>query len=365
MVQTNAKAVAVGEAAAETVGVADEGAAIVTVGFLVSILRYVYVGTGIHVVGTQLHLVVKEVPVAVDTGVPGSGDAVAATEPAAESAAAAHHAASSHHAAHHVAHKVREAAVVGVVGTGDDAELGTFREAAHHEVALEAPVIHGLCAGGNVVASAGLQVSEDAVHHAALDAEVDDGLVVTVVNAGELGLLALFLHHLHFLDKLGGDVLGSQLRVVHEEGLAVNHDFVDGFSVGGDIAALVHFHAGKLLQEVFQHVVVGDLEGRGIVLHGVLLDDDGITHGADRCGVQHFLVQGHLDGAEVGIGLYLHHLLAGLVAQDFRLDGVLAGTYLFQDGLTLGVGEGVLGLPFFRGGRYRGKPYGLAVRCIL
>ena len=148
----------------------------------------------------------------------------------------------------------------------------------------------------------GHYVAEDAVHHALLHAEVNHGLVFTVVDAGEGCLLTLLLHHLHLLDELGGDVLGGQLRVVQEEGFAVYGDFGDGFTVGGDGTVLIHFHAGEFLQEVFQHIVVGNLEGRGVILHRIFLDDNGITNGTDGCSIQHFQVLFHLDDAQVGIG---------------------------------------------------------------
>ena len=365
MVQAHAETVTVGEAAAETVGIGNEGGFVVTVGFLIGILLHVHDGAVIHVVGTQLHLVVKQIPVAVHAGVPGSGETVAAAESAA--AHTAHHAHAAHHAAHHIAGQVRETPVVGVVAAGDEAKLCAFRELAHHEVALIAPVVGnvGLGRGGEVVTAAGRYVAENAVHHALLDTEVDDGFLVAVVDAGEFGLLALLLHHLYLLNHLGREVLGSQLRVVQEEGFAGNGDFGDGFTVDGDGTVFAHLYAGKLLQEVFQHVVVADLERRGIIFNGVFLDDDGIAHGAYGSGVQHLLVLFHLDDAQIGIGLEVNFFLIGLVAHEFGLEGVYAGTHFLNGGLAVRSGERVLGLSLGGGHGNGGETHGFAGGSIL
>ena len=152
------------------------------------------------------------------------------------------------------------------------------------------------------MAAAGGEVAKEAVHHAFLHTEVDDGLVVTVVNAGKLGLLALLLDDFHLFHQLGRNVLGGQLRVVQEESLATDCDLGDGFTVGGDGTILGHFDAGEFLQQVHQHVVIADLEGRGVIFNRIFLDDDGITHGTDGSSVQHFQVLLHLDDAQVGIG---------------------------------------------------------------
>ena len=213
--------------------------------------------------------------------------------------------------------------------------------------------------------AAGHGVSEHAVHHALADAEVYHRLVLSVVDAGEFGLLALLFHHLHFLDEFGGDVLGGQLGVVQEEGLSVDGNLGDGFTVGRDGAVFVHLHAGKLLQEVLQHVVVGDLEGGGIVLHRIFLDEDGIAHGAHRGGIQHLLVRLHLDDAQGRIGLELQFLLIRLVAHQLRLEGVSTGLDLFQHSLSVRAGEGILGLALGRRHGNRSKTHGLAVGGVL
>ena len=213
--------------------------------------------------------------------------------------------------------------------------------------------------------AAGHGVAKDAVHHALLDSEVDDRFLFTVVDAGEFRLLALFLDYLHLLHKLGRDVLGGQLGIVQEEGLAGDGDLGDGFTVGGDGAVLGDLDAGELLEKVHQHVVVADFKGRCVILHGVLLDDDGVAHCAHRCGVQHLAVQLHLDDAKVGVAFHVDGFLHGDVAHNLRLEGVFSVLHLIQRGSTRAVRKGVLdvALDWFQGNC--GKTYRFPCGCIL
>ena len=189
-----------------------------------------------------------------------------------------------------------------------------------------------------------------------LDGKVDDRLLLAVVDAGEFGLLALLVDDLDLLDELGGDVLGGQLGVVQEEGLAVDGYLGDGLAVGGDGAVLVHLHAGKLLEQVLQHVVVGGLERGGVEFNRVLLDDDGVADGGYARGVQRLLVNLHLDGAEVHLSLDLDLFFVGLVAEQLAFEDIRAGGDLVELRLPVGGAQDILirlGFAFLRQGNGR------------
>ena len=355
VLQAHAKAVAVREAVALAVRVRIQRAAVGQISLFIGVLGNIHDGTVIEVVATQGHLLVKQVPVTVDAAHPGGGDAIGAA-PVSAAAHTAHAATAAHHGVHHGAGEVVEPTVVGVVAIEDDADLAVLRKAAAHGRRLPAGCI-GTTGCGQVHAAAHHGIAKQAVHHAPFHGKVDDGFFFTVVNTRKLCLLALFLHHFHLFDEFGGDVLRSQLRVVQEEGFTGNGNLGDGFSVGGDGAVLGHLDAGKLLQEVHQHIVVANLKGRCIVLHRILLDDHGVTHGAHRGGIQHLLVLFQLDDTQVHIGLEFQGLLEGLVTHNFRLKGVLPRFHFFQQGMAVAVRQGVFGLSFFRGKRNGGKTY--------
>ena len=218
------------------------------------------------------------------------------------------------------------------------------------------------------MAGAGHHIAEQAVHHAFLYAQVDDELFVAVVYAGEFGLLRLLLHDLDLVDDLGGDVFRSELRVVQEEGLAINGYLVDCLAVGGNGTIFGDFDAGKLLEELLQHVVVGGLEGGGVVFDSVFLHHDGVADVGDPGGIQQLGVGVHLDDAEsnrVFLDLYLQ--APGLVAEKLGLEGVFSGGDLIDAGLALVVGQGVfvgtLGA-FLRKG-YGCEGHGLLRRGVL
>ena len=191
--------------------------------------------------------------------------------------------------------------------------------------------------------AAGHGVSKDSVHHAWTNGKVDDGFFLTVVDAGEFGLFALLFHHLHLLYKLCRDVLGCELRVVQEEGLAGDGNLGDRLAVAGDGAVLGNLDAGELLQKVHQHVVITYLEGRCIVFHRVLLYDDGIAHCRYGCRIEHFGVEFQFQGAKVQVLLYGDLLFGGDVAHNLGLEGVRSLLHLVYGACALSVCEGVLG----------------------
>ena len=338
------------------------GGSVRHVGFLIGILQGFSTGTAVHVVAGKLHFLVQQVVSAVDTAHPRGGDATAA-----KTAEAAHSTTASHHLAHHVAAHVGEAHASGaVVSVSDKTQLGLVRETAHHHISVETPVVQRIIVGRDIMTGTGRHIAEQAVHHALLDGKVDDGLVVAVIDAGEFGLFGLFLDDLHLLDHLRGQVLGCELRVVQEEGLAVNGDLGDGFAVRRNVAAVVHLDARELLQQVDEHVGVGRLERRCVILHRILLDDDRVARRGNGSGIQHLPVQFQFDGSEVSGTLFdLHIGRMGPVTHDFGLQGVFSGTHLLDGAFALMVGQGILGIALGGGQGYGGEAHRLAVGGIL
>ena len=171
------------------------------------------------VVTHGLHPVIEEVVAQVRAEHIGSGHTAAAA---------------ASHSAHHLPSEASEAHVVAVVDIAYDTVLGSVGEVAEEEVAVVAVLVIAHLIHREIVSYAGTDVAHQAVHHTLLDREVEHGLLLTVVNSGELGLVGLLPHHLHLVDDLGREVLGSQGRVIHEIGLSVDIYLGDGLSVGRD-----------------------------------------------------------------------------------------------------------------------------------
>ena len=351
-VGTGAGADAPGAGAGETIIIRVEGRAVflegLTGGFLLDI-AFVAVE---HRIAHDLGAVLPGIA-AVEAGHVGAGYTVAAPAAALATLAAAEAAAA--HPAHGGSRHIVEATVVGIVGVADEGQLLAFGEIGHHRGRLVARVVDG--AGAlQVVTAAAHHVAEPTVHHAFLDAQVEDRLFFTVVDAGEFGLLGLFLHHADLLDDVGGQVLAGDRRIVEEELLAVDLDLADGLAVGGDGTVGGNFHARKPLEQVFQHVVVGRLDQRHIVLDRIFLDDDRIADIGHSSPFQEIGLHVHLLGAQIRILVDVDGLLVIVVAHQDGGHLVLAGRNALDLGISVTVALGIfeyVGLARRRNGNSR------------
>ena len=367
MVQAHANSVAPGAGVVGSQSVI-EHIVVLQVGGLGAFFLNVFVGLVVKVIASQFHLAVKQSPCTVDSSHPGGCDTVvvpvAATAAAETAPAGAAHSAAAH-AAHHRTGQVVEATVVGIVAVSNQRKLRLVGKLTYESRGLETPVAFHV-GRRDVVAASGHNVADGALHHAGLDAQVDDLLFFTVVDAGKFGLLRFLLDNLELVDDLGGNVLGGQLGIVQEEGLAVDGYLGDSLAVVGYGTVFAHFNAGKLLEKVFQHVAVGRLERRGIVLDCIFLDDDGVTHRRHRRRVELLLVEFHLDLSHVAHIGNLDLLLEWLITQQLSLESVVAGTYAGNLNLAVGLAEDIfcgLGGTFF-GQRNGGESYRFAAGFV-
>ena len=217
------------------------------------------------------------------------------------------------------------------------------------------------------MARTGRHTADQALHHARLDGEVDDRLLLSVVDAGELSLLGLLADNLELLDELGGNVLGGNLRIIQEEGLALDGDLAHGLAVHRDRTVVGDLDARHLLEQVHQVVIVRGEERGGVILDRVFLDDDRVADGGDFRGIELFLVDLHLDLTQVdGFRFHLDRSFIGLIAQQFSPDRVSGVAHGFERERTLVIGKGILGrfgLPV-PGQGYGGKAQSLPRRII-
>ena len=214
--------------------------------------------------------------------------------------------------------------------------------------------------------ASGHHVAEGALHHSGLDGKVDDSLFLAVVDSGKFSLVGLLVHHLELVDDLGGDVLGGKLGVIEEEGLAVDGYLLDCLSVVGNGTIFRHFDSGELLQQVLEHVVLRGLEGGGVVLDGVFLDDDGVAGGRHGSRVELLGIDFHTDFTEVLHIGHLYLLLVGKVAEQLGFKGIGTGTHAADFDFSVGFAEHVFGwfLGSVEGERDGGKTHGLTVGFI-
>ena len=174
------------------------------------------------------------------------------------------------------------------------------------------------------MSTTGRKVSEPSVHHSLVHRKVNDGLFVSVIDTGKAGLFRFSLHDLDLLDDLCRKVLRCELRVIKEECLSIDSDLIDGLAVCCDGSVRIHFHARELLQEILQHIIVGCLERRRVVLDGILLHKDRVTDCRYICCIQNLCILCHFKHAKIQIFLDRNFLCIRLISHEFRLEQISA-----------------------------------------
>ena len=88
--------------------------------------------------------------------------------------------------------------------------------------------------------------------HALLYGQVQYGLFLAVVNAGNAAVVALAVIRFYLVHHLCGQVLHGHLGVVVEEFLSAHHDFLYGLSVYLDGTVVFHFCSGQFAHQFLQ-----------------------------------------------------------------------------------------------------------------
>ena len=201
-------------------------------------------------------------------------------------------------AAEAVAVAVGESQVVGVVGRADERNLIFVPEAVDVE--------RGLIAVIRTVT--GLHGAEPSVFHPFLYGKVDYGLVLAVIYARKTRQVALAVHYLEFVDHVDRQIFRRHFGIVGEEFLAVDKDFCNFLTVGGDFSVGVHFHSGKSLEQFLDHGVGLGLVAVGVELHGIghHLDGGFHSHGRNLSEAYGGVPQAECIGGDVPVGdIYL------------------------------------------------------------
>ena len=206
-----------------------------------------------------------------------------------------------------------------------------------------------------VVSASCRHIAEPGLQHTRLDAQVYDLLLIAVVYAGKLGLIGLLIHYLDFLYYLRRDILGCQRRVVQKEFLAAYHYLVYRLSLIRYRSVTVHIHAGQLLEQILQHVIVSGLVSRGTVLYRIFLNHYGIADSRHHHRVQHLHVLAHEQLSEVRHRLVHRDIADKLPVPDhIRHEHILARRDSFNHTLAVGIRHGIV----CAGASVLGKIYG-------
>ena len=147
-----------------------------------------------------------------------------------------------------------------VVSIAHDAELLVANKA----VEVQSSVVTVLCTVGSI------QMSEDPPFSVLLDSKVQYCLLLSVVNAGNTGTVALLVVGLYLIHYLCRQVLQYHVSVVAEKLLTVHQNLADILSVEGVAAVLVLYNTRQFLYQFLYHGTVLQFEGIRIVHHGII-----------------------------------------------------------------------------------------------
>ena len=225
-----------------------------------------------------------------------------------------------------------EAHVVDIVGVAHTEDL----QVAAHVSAKGAAAVAVFCT------HASIDVGHEPFVHARFDAEVEHGLLIPVVNAGDTGQVALLVISLHLINNGSRDVLHGRLRVSGHELFAVDKNLLYLFAVDRDLSIIVDLCTGQSLDELLDGGAFGGAVRAGVVDEGVFFQYDLLCLCRHRGFFEHEGVSGKENGAELYVGILLdgYRPCEGLVADAGDLQDELSVGRSFDRELTVIAGGG-------------------------
>ena len=170
-----------------------------------------------------------------------------------------------------------KSAVAGIVGVAEEEEAVVAIEISPHSSEAVAAL----------VAHSEVDVGNHTLVHTLLHAEVEHGLLLSVVDARHLGQVALLIVGLDFVDDAGGQVLEGSLCIARHKFLAVNEYFLHLLTVNLDGTVVAHLCTRQSLHKFFHHRPFRCAVGGRVVDEGVLLERHFLCHSRHHGPLQH------------------------------------------------------------------------------
>ena len=218
-----------------------------------------------------------------------------------------------------------------------------------------------------------IDVGHDTLVHATLDAEVEHGLLLTVLNAADAREVALLVVGLDTVDDVRRQVLEGRLRVARHELLTIDEDLLDLLAIDLDGTVVADLSARQTLDELLDNRALGRAERARVIYKGIGLErhlrgmsrhrgafqHDGIGLEGDGAGME---ILAFADGELLDIGLetYIGDLqgvssVAGSLDREAAI-GIrqCVGHYLLAaKNCSCGLNDGLLRILFNNLARYR------------
>ena len=173
-------------------------------------------------------------------------------------------------------------------------------------------------------------IGEDTLVHATLNAEVEHGLLVAVIDACDLGKVALLVIRLHLVDDAGGKVLHSRLGVADHKLLTVHLYLLHLLTVDGYLTVVAYLRTGQALHQFFDGGTFRCAERRSVVYEGVLAERHLRCVGSDGGALEH-------DSGSLGSDFAETDVLRRVGDVDITIRVVVAHAGDFEDVRALAV----------------------------
>ena len=227
----------------------------------------------------------------------------------------------------------REAHIVDIVGSCEEHHLQVvFHHSSH------APACITLLSTDSEV-----DIGHDTMIHAFLDAKVEHGLFLTILNARDTGQITLLVIGTDALNDIRGQVLQSCLRITRHELLTVDEDLLHLLAIDLDGSIIAHLSTREALHEFLNDGSLGGAIRTGIIYKGVGLEGHLRGMGSDGGTFQHNRIRLERDSASTVILTVLEgdRLRVGLETHIRNLQGVTALTGGLDGECARGVGHGI------------------------
>ncbi|KAF5040692.1 hypothetical protein DSECCO2_530760 [anaerobic digester metagenome] len=163
-------------------------------------------------------------------------------------------------------------------------------------------------------------VSKPSVHHTRPDTQIYNSLLLTIVYSGKLRLFRFLLKYLNLFNNLRRKILRSQLRIIEEECLSVNHYFINLLTICSNLSIRVNLNTRKLFQQLLKHITVCCFKRGGVVFNCVLFNNYRITYSRYDHRVKgiKLLFKLHLSKLNYSVFIKSYLFQIGLIAQVFN-----------------------------------------------
>ena len=149
-----------------------------------------------------------------------------------------------------------------------------------------------------VVTHTDVSVGHESFIHAGLHAEVEHGLLIAVIDAGDAGEVTLLLIGLHLINNTCGNILQGCLGVAGHKLLTVDQNLLHLLAVDGNLTVVANLCAGQPLHEFLNGGTLRCTVSCSIIYKGVFFQHHLLRLRRHLSALQHNGVGRHLDAAQ-------------------------------------------------------------------